>query len=156
MNILALDQSSTLTGYSIFNTETKELINSGLINLSGKTIEQRLFLLRNKILELITENNIEKIFLEDIQLQSNVSNNVTTYKVLAYVIGNLIELSEEQHIPYELVPSTVWKSSLGIKGRKREEQKANAKTYVLNTYNLNVSTDVADAICIGTHVVKGY
>ena len=154
MNILALDQSSTLTGYSIFNTETKELIKSGLINLSGKTIEQRLFLLRTKVSELITENDIKKLYLEDIQLQSNVSNNVTTYKVLAYVIGNLIELSEEKQIPYELVPSTVWKSSLGIKGRKREEQKTNAKAYVSNTYNLNVSTDVADAICIGAHVVK--
>lgn len=82
---------------------------------------ERLNGIRHSVKKLINAYNIEKIILEDIQLQSSVANNVTTYKALAQVIGVIIELAAELHLPYELVHSSSWKSSLNIKGRTRPE-----------------------------------
>lgn len=53
--------------------------------------------------------------MEDIQLQANV----LTFKTLAEVLGVLYELFTELKIPHSAVLSTVWKSSLGIKGKDR-------------------------------------
>ena len=55
---------------------------------------------------------------------------------------------------YTVVMSGTWKSTLGIKGRTRPEQKRNAQEYVLQTYNVKAIQDVCDAICIGAHVLK--
>ena len=110
--------------------------------------------IRNKVEELINEFCIEKIILEDIQCQGNVVNNLETFKILAEVIGVLTELAAEKNLPYELVYSTVWKSTLQIKGRTRPEQKKNAQQYVLNTYSKKVTQDESDAICIGAHYTK--
>lgn len=47
--------------------------------------------------------------------------------------------------------SASWKSTLGIKGRTRPEQKKNAQQYVEKNYNIKTSQDAVDAICIGLH-----
>ena len=70
------------------------------------------------MIALIEQYNINKILLEDIQLQGQ-TNNVTTYKALAEVMGVLEELACERNIPHELVHSQTWKSTLDIKGRDR-------------------------------------
>jgi hypothetical protein len=44
-------------------------------------------------------------------------------------------LLDEKKIPYQVVPSVTWKSTLGIKGKNRQEQKKNAQLWVINTYN---------------------
>lgn len=82
-------------------------------------------------------------------MQSNISNNVQTFKILAEVVGVLSETLEEINIPHESVLATVWKSNLKIKGRNRAEQKRNAQQYVIDNYNKKPTQDEADAICIG-------
>jgi hypothetical protein len=44
-----------------------------------------------------------------------------------------------------------WKSTLGIKGRTRPEQKRNAQEFIQKTYNIKPTQDECDAICIGCH-----
>ena len=132
MTILALDQASRTSGYAVFCDD--QLIDSGKFTFEDADIAKRLMKIRNKVEELINEFCIEKIILEDIQCQGNVVNNLETFKILAEVIGVLTELAVEKNLPYELVYSTVWKSTLQIKGRTRPEQKKNAQQYVLNTY----------------------
>ena len=104
-----------------------------------------------EVLEAIDTDN--KVLLEDIQLQGQ-TNNVTTYKALAEVIGVLEELCCELKIPHEIIHSQTWKSGLGIKGRDRATQKRNAQLYVTETYGKKVSQDESDSICIGTHYIK--
>jgi Holliday junction resolvasome RuvABC endonuclease subunit len=82
---------------------------------------KRLMGIRNKTNELINKFNVEKVILEDIQLQNNVTSNVVTYKALAEVIGVITELCAELKLPYELIHSTSWKSNLNIKGKTRPE-----------------------------------
>ena len=150
-NILALDQASRTTGYAIF--QEGKLIASGTFTYADDDFSLRLVKIRNKVISLIEEYRINKILLEDIQLQGQ-TNNVTTYKALAEVLGVLEELSRELNIPHELVHSQSWKSTLGIKGRDRATQKRNAQAYVENMYGLKVSQDATDAICIGTHYIN--
>lgn len=152
MILLALDQSSKVTGYAIFDNQT--LIKNGKINLTHENVGIRLVQLREEISNLIKTYKIEKVAFEDIQLQSTVGNNVKTYKILAEVFGVIHELCEEINIPYEIAPSVTWKSALNIKGKTRPEQKANAADYVNITYNIKPTQDECDAICIGTYVVK--
>lgn len=150
-NILALDQASRTSGYAIF--QEGQLIASGIFTYDDADFSLRLVKIRNKVLSLIEEYNITKILLEDIQLQGQ-TNNVTTYKALAEVLGVLEELARECNIPHELVHSQTWKSTLGIKGRDRATQKRNAQAFITEVYGLKVSQDQSDAICIGTHYIN--
>ena len=150
-NILALDQASRTSGYAIF--QEGRLIASGTFTYDDSDFSLRLVKIRNKVISLLEEYNITKILLEDIQLQGQ-TNNVTTYKALAEVLGVLEELARERNIPHELVHSQTWKSTLGIKGRDRATQKRNAQAFITEVYGLKVSQDQSDAICIGTHYIN--
>lgn len=102
---------------------------------------------------LIEAHSIDYVAFEDIQLQGNVANNVQTFKTLAEVFGVIYELVTDLEIDHEAVLSSSWKSTLGIKGRTRPEQKKNAQTWVINTYGVKPSQDASDAICIGAHTI---
>lgn len=150
-NILALDQSSRTTGYAVF--QEGQLIDSGKFTYDDFDFSLRLVKLRKKVISLIEQYNINKVLLEDIQLQGQ-TNNVTTYKALAEVLGVLEELATELNISHEIVHSQTWKSTLDIKGRDRATQKRNAQAFVMLNYGKKVSQDESDAICIGTHYIK--
>lgn len=126
---------------------------SGTFTYDDDDFSLRLVKIRKRVISLIEEYNINKILLEDIQLQGQ-TNNVTTYKALAEVLGVLEELAKGRNISHELIHSQTWKSTLGIKGRDRATQKRNAQEYVVNVYNIHASQDTCDAICIGTHYIK--
>ena len=151
MKLLALDQSSHCTGFSVF--EDKKLIDSGKFDLNKTDLGERLYDYRLKIIELIDKYQVDQVAFEDIQIQENHARNVSTYKILAEIFGVTQELLSELKIPYQVVSSNTWKSKVNIKGKQREEQKKNAQLYVLNTFNKKVSQDEADAIAIGASLM---
>lgn len=65
-NILALDQSTKITGWSVFDKETKNLINYGFFTESNSDLGIRLTNIKEKVLNLIEKFNITEVFLEDI------------------------------------------------------------------------------------------
>ena len=150
-NILALDQASRTSGWSIFQNDT--LIASGTFTYEDDDFSLRLVKIRKKVIDIIQQYDVNLVLLEDIQLQGQ-TNNVTTYKALAEVMGVLEELCCELKIPHEIVHSQTWKSTLGIKGRDRATQKRNAQLFIAEAYGKKVSQDESDAICIGTHYIK--
>lgn len=147
--LLALDQASITSGWSIW--EDGELKAYGKFTFNDSDIGVRLLNIRNRVKDLITENEINEIIFEDIQLQSNVTNNVQTFKVLAEVFGIIYELATEMNIKNRAVLAGTWKKHLGIKGRTRPEQKRNAQDYVQKTYNIKATQDECDSICIGAY-----
>ena len=149
--LLALDQSSRITGYAIFIDEN--LIAHGSINLTEEDVGQRLVLIRKEVTKLIHKYNINEIAFEDIQMQASVGNNVQTFKILAEVFGVILMLCTELKINYTIVSSNTWKSTLKIKGKKRSEQKRDAQRYVLEKYGIKAIQDTVDAICIGAHMI---
>lgn len=149
--LLALDQSSRISGYAIFVDEN--LIAHGSINLTEEDVGQRLVLIRKEVTKLIHKYDINEIAFEDIQMQASVGNNVQTFKVLAEVFGVILMLCTELKINYTIVSSNTWKSTLKIKGKKRSEQKQDAQRYVLEHYGIKAIQDTVDAICIGAHMI---
>ena len=95
----------------------------------------------------------DKIIFEDIQLQkfSEQSEGVLTYKKLAQLQGVLINYCYEQNLPFDVVPPSTWRAHSEIKGKNRTDRKKNAQIKVKRLYDINVSTDTADAILIGRY-----
>lgn len=147
MRILALDQSSRTTGYSIY--EDGQMIQYGKFTYTDTNFGVRLNKIRKKISSLISNFSINELIYEDIQLQESANNNVETFKKLAQVYGVITELATELNIPAQSVYSTVWKSGVGVKGKNREAQKKAAQDWVQTNYNVRPTEDESDAICIG-------
>ena len=152
-NILALDQASRVTGWSIFIDG--ELKDWGHLTTGQEEIGERLLDIRNFIINTVQKWNIDTIAFEDIQLQSSVGNNVKTFKTLANVWGVVLMTAVELQKKYAIVPSSTWKSYLQIKGRSRPDQKKNAQAFVENTYGIKATQDECDSICIGCYVCGG-
>ena len=151
--LLALDQSSCITGWAVFVDDKLEA--HGKFEYSSSVpIEDRLYQLRSQVRDLVSRFEITEVVLEDIQLQNNVVNNVQTFKTLAEVFGVLSELFVELKIPQSAVLASSWKSALDIKGRDRAAQKRNAQQWVVDTYGIKPTQNECDAICIGNYVIK--
>lgn len=153
MRILALDQASRVSGWAIFDGDTLE--QYGKIDVSKYfELGERLHQIRQEVEHLIDDEHIDAVILEDIYMDGQRVNNVQTFKALAEVFGVLYELCIDMEIPVEAVLAGTWKSTLGIKGKTRPEQKQNAQKWVIETYGKKPTQDECDAICIGAHKVR--
>lgn len=153
MKLLALDQATVVTGWSVF--DNGKLIDYGKFKAEHINMGDRLFYIREQIKQLIAKYNIDEVVFEDIQLQSSVGNNVDTFKKLAEVFGNVDELCTELKLPHSALLASSWKSTLGIKGKDRAAQKKAAQDWVINAYGIKPTQDECDSICIGVaHIRK--
>ena len=150
-NLLALDQSSRTTGYAIY--VDGKLNNYGKFVLEDEDIGLRLVKFRDKIIQLLHDYEINEVAFEEIQMQNNVVNNVQTFKILSEIYGVLQELVTELNIPHTIVSSNTWKSTMKIPKTKREEEKRRAQALVYQLFQVKVTQDEADAICLGAHVI---
>ena len=147
MRTLALDQSSHITGWAVF--EDKTLLEYGKFELTNSDLGVRLKQIRERVDKMVKEYTIDKVVMEDVQYQQNVANNVQTFKTLAEILGVLYEYATAAGLDHEIVLAGTWKKFLGIKGRNRAEQKRNAQDYIVNNYQIKPTQDECDAICIG-------
>ena len=152
MRVLALDQASRTSGWAVF--DDGKLVTYGKFTADQADVGDRLHFIRMRVSWLIDDYDIDEVVFEDIQLQGNVANNVATFKALAEVFGVLYELFVMLKMPRTAVLSTVWKSTLGIKGKDRAAQKKAAQAWVEKTYGVKPTQDECDAICIGAHYVN--
>lgn len=150
--LLALDQASRTTGWAVFYGD--KLQEYGHFTFEDSDMGVRLNHIRDKVAQLIADYDINEVVFEDIQLQGNVANNVQTFKVLAEVFGVIYELVTDLELPNSAVLAGTWKSTLGIKGRVRAEQKRAAQAYVNSTFGIKATQDECDAICIGAHTIN--
>ena len=149
MKVLAHDQASRTTGYSIY--EDGKLIKYGKFTFIDDDFGIRLTKIRNKIKSLISEFEINELVYEDIQLQDSANNNVDTFKKLAQVYGIVTQLATELTIPHQAIYSSAWTSGVGVKGKNRTEQKKAAQALVYSLYGVQPTEDECDAICIGQY-----
>lgn len=152
-NLLALDQSSQVSGWSIYDKVTGKLVDYGSFIENSQDFDTRLYHINKKVRNLIAANNVTEVYLEDIQLQGDGVQSVVVYKRLAEVIGVICCLCAELKIPHVVVSSATWRHTCGIKGKTRLDKKRNAQIYVEQKHNIKVSDDIADAICIGEHAI---
>ena len=153
MRILALDQASRVSGWAIFEDDNLE--QYGKIDVSKYfELGERLHQIRQEVEHLIDDEHIDAVVLEDIYMDGQRVNNVQTFKALAEVFGVLYELCIDMEKPVEAVLAGTWKSTLGIKGKTRPEQKRNAQEWVVQNYGVRPTQDECDAICIGAHKTR--
>lgn len=153
MNILALDLSTKSSGYAIFEDAT--LKAHGCVTSSSTDLIKRIYIMRNAIDELLTNNEIDKIVVEEVRPEGGYGvGNQKTMKALMYLQAALEFLIHDNHnkVTIEYVYPSSWRASCGIKngrGIKRTSLKEADIQFVKDTYGVSVGDDEADAICIG-------
>lgn len=147
IRVLALDQSTKVTGWCIFHDG--ELVDSGSIDLHNIiNTEKRILTMYDEISSLIT-NHLDCVVIEDTQYQ----NNQKTYKMLCRLQGMIESCCYNVDVPIKIVSPSEWRSKLGFqlgRGIKRKELKEQAINYVQNRFGDNyIEEDLCEAICIG-------
>ena len=146
---LSLDQSTSVTGYSIF--VNGDLLYYGQFKPSPKKeIFEKINDTANMIQSLIDIFNPNFIVAEDVQLQVNAKVLI----LLSKLLGIIEYLAHRNNIKFFIVHPKTWKSVCGIKGRKRKEQKENTKIFIKETFGIDVPEDIADAISINYFLTK--
>ena len=149
MIVLSLDQAAVTTGWALF--ENNKLINKGSFTIKKTLpIEVRLWQIQQSLLDVIYKNlndrNPDIIVFEGIQQQSNVE----TFRKLAMVQAAILLLCYDLGIKYVIYSPSEWRAiNGGGYGRKREEQKNAAIAKAKEWYQVEVDSDIADAINIG-------
>ena len=140
---LSLDQSLASTGWAVFTDS--ELVDFGVFQVpKTKPMDVRLMQIQKEVSDLYARFEFEEVFFEDIQMQAG---NALTYKHLAYVQAALMLWCGNMDIDYDILAPSHWRKVLGGSfGRKRAEH---AIELVKDWYDREVTTDEADAICLG-------
>ena len=162
--ILALDQATHLTGWSIF--DNGQLIKYGIFKTDKKDEIERYSIIKNWLINMINNWKPDLVGLEDIQLQDfsqqggiYSKGNVVglqTFKKLAQLQGVLLETIFNNNLQYNVCSSSTWRHHCNIKGKSRIDRKRGAQLLVKKNFDVTVTEDEADAICIGKYLSDIY
>ena len=148
--VLALDQSTHLTGYSIFDNE--ELVTYGIFETQYEDEIARDHEVKVWLISMIHNWEPDYIGIEGIQYQQQMG--VTTFETLARLQGILMDLCYEMEYKYNICPTNTWRHFYGVKGRSRVDKKRSTQILIKEWYDISVNEDVADAIGIGRYMAK--
>lgn len=152
--VLALDQSTKISGYSVYYDN--ELVDYGVFQTTKEEIMDRCFEVKSWFLSMIEKYNPDFIGLEGIQFQAEGGDHrigVTTFEALATIKAVLMMTCYELNIPFEVCPTNTWRAHCGVKGRHRADKKKSMQFIVKDWFDINVSDDEADSIGIGKYIV---
>ena len=89
--------------------------------------------------------------MEEIQYKDSA---LMTFKVLSMLLGIIEVECLKAKVPHEVVLPNVWRKYAGTCGKTRKEEKILSVAKVKEKFGISVSDDVAEAILIGSYVVK--
>ena len=150
MKVIALDQATHNTGYAIY--DNRELVESGVFTIKNGEEIERIHKIRLWFDELLEKWGPDYVGFEE--LAGAADKNYVTSRTLARLQGVLMEEAFSHNVRIILSNPGTWRSTCGVKGRVRAEQKANMIAIVKKWYNKDVTDDEADAIGIGYHLVQ--
>lgn len=153
MNLLSLDLSTHSSGWAIFIDG--ELTNHGCITSASTDLIKRIYIMKDEIQKLLTENKIDKIVVEEVRPEGGYGvGNQKTHKALMWLQAAIAFMVHDffPKIEIEYIYPSSWRATCGIKngrGIVRSTLKEADIAFVKDKYGLDVNDDVADAICIG-------
>ena len=156
MKILSMDQSTRITGYSVF--KDGKYVTSGVIDLHKiKDTDERSKQMAVEICRLIEGAKPDCVIIEEVQQQSNTSTVIKLARIQGVAIGFCAAHNIDLHI---LTPSR-WRSVLGYQQGpkvKREVLKQQSLDFVKNKFKLELIEDEAEAVCINeaAHRIYGF
>ena len=155
MRILAFDQATLKTGYALFDGE--DMVEHGVLERGKKEFKDtdtRCRAMALAIDEMIREKAPDIVIIEDVVFQHN---NPKTLIQLARIQGEVIGYCDMAEVPIHIMPAVTWRKALGFKpNQPRIDLKAEAQQFVLDTFDLFVTDDEADAICMAYVVWKNH
>lgn len=146
-NIMAIDFSTTSTGWSIFRD--KRMLSCGTIKIKSKDFIERVEKTSLSLKNIAEAYGVKKIYIE----QMNVINNFKTLRTLAYSHGILYGYLKDHSIEY--INVNTWRKYhfKGKHSKKEYKELAiqKAKKYLLDERVMRdiESDDEAEAILIG-------
>lgn len=153
-NVLAFDQSTKISAYSLWVDD--KYVESGVIDLHKmKDTSERIRAMGVELGKTIEKYAPDKVVIEEVAQQSNP----LTLKLLARIQGVIIGFCAAHNIETYIIEPSKWRSVLHFRigsGVKRQELKAQAIQYIKDAYNLELSEDECEAICINEAAHKIY
>lgn len=150
--VLALDQATHTTGWSIFDGAT--LVRYGTFNTEVKDETIRINAMKNWMLSMISNWNPDCVAIEGIQFQDESSGqkvSVTVFQGLARLQGVLMDACYSVKTDFVICPTNTWRNHCGVKGRYRADKKRSMQLIAKKEYDITVTDDEADAIGIGKY-----
>lgn len=146
--LIALDESTTSTGYAIFKNNT--LIDHGIFSSKSKNVLERVSYIIEEIEKIIKKYKPNDMIIEDVQITMNAA---TTRSLLG--LQFMIEMyAYKNNISCEKYRTTKWRRILGLSNSNtldRKAKKQETTDYIKNKYNIEIlKDDESDAIAIGT------
>ena len=160
--ILALDASTTSTGYAVFDDGV--LVDKCVIRFKNSDVKERIKYIYSEVKDLFKKNTYEHVFLEDVPLSHTVNRRVAENLLLLQ--GTIYSLCIEHGCDFIQMEPTHWRKLAEIKSKRREEQKAEAIQMVNDIYGFDYhyidakedsktgDSDVCEAILIGIAGMK--
>ena len=150
---LSLDAASYVTGMSLFNKEGQLLGHKTYSIDKKKDFFTRVNELKQEIVRIVKENNIQCIILEDIQYQQNP----ILFKKLAMLQGVLRYcIINELNIQLITAMAEEWRAYNHIYGSKRQEQKKAAIERAQAIFKDDIPEDESESIFLGYYGIYIY
>ena len=147
--IIALDQATHNTGYSVYDDQV--LVSYGVYQTNKSTIEERISDVCDWLDSMIAAWKPDEVGIEETQYQAQSGIGHDVFKILTQLMGAIMITTIRQKVKISRVLIATWRHHCGVKGRVRSEQKASAQQLVKNWYDIKVTDDESDAICIGKY-----
>lgn len=151
MRIIAFDQSTKITGYSVW--DDKELIAHGIVSsdVNENDYIKRIKKTSELVEQLINRYKPDYANIEGVQYQKNLN----TYHQLSCNQGSIMKILFDKGIEFSITPVNTWRSFNNIKGNeKREKQKEAAIALVEKIYGIQATDDECEAILIGRYITE--
>lgn len=153
MKVLATDQATRVSGYSLF--DDNKYVCSGIIDMSKSELDtdERSFEMAKEIWKIINKYKPDALVIENVQKQTSTS----TVIILARLQGEIIGYAEAHGVTTYIVSPAQWRSALSFRQGpkvKRKELKQQSIDYVKKNYGIDLQEDECEAICIGTAAHK--
>lgn len=150
--ILALDQATHITGWSVF--DGSQLVKYGIFQTNTEDEVARFEEVKVWLISMIENWKPDIVAIEGIQYQQNFG--VTTFQTLARLQGILMNLCYELKIPCKICATNTWRAHCGVKGKQRNDKKRSMQLLVKEWFDISVSDDESDAIGIGKYAADAY
>lgn len=150
--ILAIDQSSKVNGYSIFDGD--ELVTYGIFETTKETALERMIDICEWLISMISIWKPDEVGFEETQY--NAKSNHNTFKTLTKILGAAMITVARENVKVNTVLISTWRSHCKIKGTHRADKKRSAQQRVKEWYDISVSDDEGEAICIGKYFSEQY
>ena len=154
--VLALDQATHVSGWSVFDDE--KLVNFGVFKTTMNEEMARCTEIKSWLISMINNWNPDFVGFEGIQFQNSSDGvrtmGVTVFETLAHLQGILMQTCYELDVKYDTCSTNTWRAHCGVKGRTRTDKKRSMQLLVKQWYDLSVSDDESDAIGIGKYYAE--